>query len=883
LSTKRRSRRLTVAALLACPLVWAQSITVAPKTAYVGVGATTQFSANVTGLSTMGVTWSAGGRVGGTATAGTISSTGLYTAPSKLPGQNPVQIVATSMADGKTAGIAYVNILSAGPTVTSVSPNPLSVGTFTVTVAGSGFLPGAEVYDSFASYSGIQLSTLSVTSTTVTATGYQGPAASASFAVKNPGSVASNSVSVPVAGKSTGGSGGGSSGGGGSGGGGSNPPPTVSPSSATVALGGTQQFMGTNVTSWSATAGTITSAGLFTAPAAMPTSSSVTITATGSGGSITATVTLISNVAPVIQTVSPSPVPLGVFSITVVGTGFGNASVVTLNGSPLHTTLANATTLTATGFAGAAGSASITVNNGPVASQPLVVPLGIQNPQVSINAARHFLQQAAFGPSANDVANVQQLGFQAWLAQQYASPKTSTYADIVSSQGGLPQRFLTDAVNQPDQLRQRVAFALSEILVTSINTLIWNQTVAPYQEMLMSDAFGNYRQILQDVTLSPAMGTYLNMANNAKANGNNTVLPNENYAREVLQLFSIGTNLLDSYGNPQLDASGNRIPTYTQATISQFAKVFTGWAYAPTTPGGQPNWGGYINPAAPMVPVDAYHDQTSKTLLNYTPPAGVLTVLPANQSTVTDLQQGLDNIFYHPNVGPFISKQLIQHLVKSNPSPQYVGRVAAVFNDDGTGVRGNMQAVISAILLDQEARQNDVPGAMQPSDGHMQEPILFLAGFLRSLGAYVDDTNYYPYDLTNMGQDIYNPPSVFNYFSPGYVVPGFGLLGPEFQIYTPNSAVYRDNVVSGLFSSWGNNVQSYGSGTTVDLTPFVALAGTPSTLVDALDFTLTNGTAPAGLKQILVNAVTAETGGSLRQVQTAIYLLLMSGYYNVWN
>jgi uncharacterized protein (DUF1800 family) len=873
--------------LFASPLLLAQSITVTPKTAYVQTGATSQFSATVSGLSSSGVTWSAGGRVGGNSTAGTISSTGLYTAPAKLPGQNPVQIVATSMADGKTKGIAYVDILSAGPTITSVSPNPLPVGTFTVTVTGSGFLPGAEVYDSFGKYSGIQLVTLSVTSTTVTATGYQGPAASASFNVKNPGSVAGNSISVPVAG-SSGGSGSSSGGGSGSGagsgsGGGSTPAPTVSPSSATVALGGTQSFTGTKVTSWSASAGTITAAGLYTAPATMPTSSSVTITATGAGGSATATVTLISNVAPVIQTVSPSTIPLGVFSITMVGTGFGNTSVVTFNGSPLGTTLTNATTLTATGFAGAPGSATVTVNNGSVASQPVVLPIGIQNPQVSINAARHFLQQAAFGPKASDVLSVQQLGFQAWLAQQYGQPKTSTYADITSSQGGLPARFLTDAVNQPDQLRQRVAFALSQILVTSINTLIWNQTVAPYQEMLMTDAFGNFRQILQDVTLSPAMGEYLNAANNAKGNANNTVLPNENYAREVLQLFSIGTDWLNTDGTPQLDSSGNRIPTYTQATIGQFAEVFTGWTYAPTTAGGQPNWGAYINPAAPMVAMDAYHDQTSKTLLNYPAPSGVLNVLPANQSTVTDLQQGLDNIFNHPNVGPFISQQLIQHLVKSNPSPQYVARVATAFNNDGTGVRGNMQAVISAILLDQEARQNDVPEATQPSDGHMQEPILFLAGFLRAFGAYVDDTNYFPYDLTNMGQDIYNPPSVFNYYSPGYVVPGYSLLGPEFQIYTPNSAVYRDNVVSELFSSWSNNVQSYGAGTTVDLTPFVALAGTPSTLVDALDFTLTNGTAPAGLKQILVNAIAAETGGSLRQAQTAIYLMLMSGYYNVWN
>ncbi len=192
--------------------MWAQSITVAPKTAYAVTGGTSQFTASVTGLSGTGVTWSAGGKVGGNSTAGSINSTGLYTAPAKLPGQNPVQIKATSTADGKTAGIAYVNILSAGPTITSVSPNPLPVGTFTVTITGSGFVPGAEAYDSFGSYSGIQLVTLSLTATSLTATGYQGPAASASFAVKNPGSVVGNSISVPVVGNSGGGGGSGGSG-----------------------------------------------------------------------------------------------------------------------------------------------------------------------------------------------------------------------------------------------------------------------------------------------------------------------------------------------------------------------------------------------------------------------------------------------------------------------------------------------------------------------------------------------------------------------------------------------------------------------------------------------------------------------------------------------
>jgi uncharacterized protein (DUF1800 family) len=418
--------------------------------------------------------------------------------------------------------------------------------------------------------------------------------------------------------------------------------------------------------------------------------------------------------------------------------------------------------------------------------------------------------------------------------------------------------------------------------VTSITKNIWTTTTAPFEEMLMNDAFSNFRQILNDVTLAPAMGQFLDMANNSKANANNTILPNENYAREVMQLFTIGTVRLNPDGSKQLDASNNPIATYDQSTVANFAKVFTGWTYAPPA-GGNVVWGSFINPGAPMVPYPPMHDTTAKTLLQYTAPAGVLTALPAGQSAQTDLAEGLDNIFNHPNVGPFICRQLIQHLVKSNPTPGYVHRVAAVFNNNGLGVRGDMQAVISAILLDQEARQNDQPGMTQAKDGHLQEPILFLAGFLRAMGAYVDNTNYFGFDLFNQNQDIYNAPSVFNYFSPGYQVPTFGIGGPEFQIYTPYSSVYRDNLVSNVFSAYSNVINSYGPGTTIDLTPFVALAGTPQTLTDALDLTLTNGLAPVALKNIVLNAITAENGGNLRRVQTGLYLMLASSYYNVWN
>jgi hypothetical protein len=197
-------------------------------------------------------------------------------------------------------------------------------------------------------------------------------------------------------------------------------------------------------------------------------------------------------------------------------------------------------------------------------------------------------------------------------------------------------------------------------------------------------------------------------------------------------------------------------------------------------------------------------------------------------------------------VGPFISRQLIQHLVKSNPTPEYVQRVATVFNNDGSGVRGDIQAVVTAILLDPEARQNDVPGMTQAKDGHLQEPILFMAAFLRAVDATINSQNYSAWDLGNLTEDIYNAPSVFDYFSPGYQIPTFGLGGPEFQIYTPDSSVYRDNLVSDLFGAFSSNVANYGPGNTIDITPFVNIAGNPQMLVDALDLTFTNGLAPAG-------------------------------------
>ncbi len=923
-------RRWLLGFTIACSGLYAQSVAISPGYVNLPLGGTQQYSATVTGLSPATVTWSV------TAGGGSITQTGLYTAPSKLP-ENSVLISAASTANPKISTVVYVNPEGPGPTLTALSPNPAPAGTDTITITASAnapFISGATAVCNGASTSAKFISATSVSVVTYVGTN---PATLTCY-VNNPGTWQSNSLTVAV--KSSNSSGGGGSGGG------TTQAPKISPASATVALGETQQFTSGNVTTWSAAAGSITSAGLYTAPVAetatgtdtvtatgpggtstaivtlvpkltvspsavtltlggaqqftaadattwtavsgsvtsaglytapssMPASGMDTVTASGPGGTGTAVVTLQNYPAPAITSINPAALPLGSFTATIAGTGFTAQSAAVLGGTPLIVTVESATSLAVSGFASTTGMVNLIVSNGSSASAPLAVQVGNPDAQVSAAAARRFLEQAAFGPTPSDAANVQSLGFQGWLSQQFAMPQVSNYsAQLSSSQGGVPTQFLANAVTNPDQLRQKVAFALSQIFVTSFNTIIWNGSMIPYEQMLMADAFTNYRQIMGDVTLSPTMGQYLDMANNAMGNSATGTIANQNYAREVMQLFTIGTAMLNADGSPQLDSNGLPVPAYQQPTIADTSRVFTGWTYVPAS--GPVEWNDYINPGGPMVAYPAEHDTGSKQLVNgYSEAAGL--------TPQQDLSNALDNIFNHPNVGPFVGKMLIQHLVKSNPSPAYIQRVAAAFANNGNGVRGDMQALITAILLDPEARANDQGGSDQPADGHLQEPALFIAGMVRAFGGTMSNQNYFGWDLVNLSQDLYNPPSVFNYYAPSFVPPGSTLLGPEFQILTPDAAVYRANMVANLFFSYSNPVLNYGPGTNIDLTPYVALASNPATLVAALDLTLTHGTMPAAMKQIIVSAVTGDTNGNLSRVETGAWLILTSSYYNVWH
>jgi len=682
---------------------------------------------------------------------------------------------------------------------------------------------------------------------------------------------------------------------------------TVTPTTAQVHLGTYYQFTAhvtgatPSTVGWTValpagatgSPGTISAGGRYTPAAAMPSVNSVIVTATSTAvpaASASAQVTL-ENPFPTVASTIPASLPAGsgTYTVAINGSGFVPGAQVLLGSKALATTYVSATRLTVSvnpdAYANGTRVPVAVTNPNPGASTSTdAVTLAVGStdgpPVITATVAGRFLNQAAFGPDPATVSHVASVGLRGYIDEQFAAP-ISPYPDPGTTGFGLGQvqaRFFSNAVAGQDQLRQRVAFALGEIFVVSAITENTPTELVPYLQILQKDAFANFRTVMEDVTLSPTMGEYLDMRNNDKANPATDTEANENYARELMQLFTIGLFQLNQDGSLQLDGSGNPIPTYDQTTIQNFAKVYTGWTY-PTKPGAtlqKHNPAYYIGP---MVAYEPNHDTTSKTLLN-----GL--VLPAGQTAETDLKAALDDIFNHPNVGPFVGKQLIQHLVTSNPSPQYVSRVAAVFNDNGSGVRGDMAAVVRAILLDSEARAGDNGPQPVPPDtsGHLREPVFVVASILRGLGAAVNDTNNLTGLATNLGQQLFYPPSVFNYFAPSYLIPAeftpnLTLTGPEFQLHSPSSAVARYNLVNSIV--YGN----LGAGAVIDLTPFSSLANNPQQVADLIGQRFFYGLMPGTVNTELLramNAVMGTTAADMKALaQAALYVALSSSYYSV--
>ncbi|MDP3293668.1 MAG: DUF1800 domain-containing protein [Nevskia sp.] len=507
--------------------------------------------------------------------------------------------------------------------------------------------------------------------------------------------------------------------------------------------------------------------------------------------------------------------------------------------------------------------------------------------------AVRLLEQATFGPNLAAVADLQASSIESWIDRQLALPATgyAGYPVVDAAQSvGCPAtasatcdrdnyslfpiqtRFFRNAMTGPDQLRQRVAFALSQIFVVSGNEVAVTYAMAGYQQMLLDSAFGSYRQLLERVTVSPVMGRYLDMANNDRPNPASGVEPNENYAREVLQLFSLGVYALNPDGSPMLDGQGRTLPSYDQDTVEGFAHVFTGWTYPPK-PGRAIHWNSPRHFDGPMVAVPDWHDTGAKQLLN-----GV--VLPAGQNQDQDLAQALDNIASHPNVGPFIGKQLIQHLVTSNPSPAYVARISAVFDHDSSGQRGNLGAVVRAILLDPEARGDR---KTDPDYGKLREPGLFLANMMRGIGGSSDGV-YLRARSALMGQNLYQAPSVFSFYPSDYPIQGTELVGPSFGLYTAGTAFERINLLARLLTGpvTADSTVTGAIGTQLDISAWQALASDSSTLLDHIDRLFFHGAMSFASRlniQTALSTIPATDPGS--RARAALYLALSSAQYQL--
>ncbi len=502
--------------------------------------------------------------------------------------------------------------------------------------------------------------------------------------------------------------------------------------------------------------------------------------------------------------------------------------------------------------------------------------------------AYRLLEQATYGPTVQEANRVLQIGFESWLNEQFSAP-TSGYQNLVQLQQGqfvsypVDLQFFRNAMTGADQLRQRVAFALSQIVVAAD---IGNQDgngdptamVSQYHDILTRNAFGNYRTLLREMMVSPIMGTYLTVVNSKRANPTTGTSPDENLIREFWQLFTIGTFRLNLDGSLQVDAQGRPLETYTIADIQEGARALTGWNYAPRA--SQPNMGDNnpLNPFAPMIPNSANHDTGAKILLNGQ-------IIPAGQTVEQDLDATINNAFNHPNTGPFIGRQLIQHLVTSNPSPAYISRVAAVFNNNGEGVRGDLQAVVRAILLDQEARGNTKSASIY---GKLREPALFLTHLFRSLNCTGGMWGI-PQRSRTMGQDIFSPPSVFSYFQPDFriVVNGQPVVAPPAQLLTTSTIIQRMNLLNDLLfgniQAGGDPNPTGGNGTTVqiNLAPWDQLAANPAQLVDRLNEALMHNSMSAQMRQAVINAVTSVQNNNRLRVQTAIYIIASSMQYQV--
>ncbi len=870
------------------------------------------------------LTFAVNGIVGGSSILGTIDSNGMYTAPAIVPVPNNVIITSSAPSHPEyPPGSVALSVLNPIPVLTSVTPTGFSEGVTTVTVAGSQFVYGAQI-----SWNGTLVTTTFISSTQLVASIAAPNPGTFPLLVTNPdpGSANSATMQVKVA------------------------PGQVAlklrPSEGTdVRVTNTIGF-GLEVTGTANTGVTLAINGIaggnatvgtaaanangaitYTAPAVVPNPNIVQLTVTSVDDptvSISQNISVM-NPIPILTSASPSSFNVGSASVVLTGQNFINGAKVLMNGQPVSTTFNSGTQLTATISPAQPGTIDLQVLNpdpGPATSADLIADVagGAPTLVVSPTDASRFLQQTTFGATDGDIHTLELIGYQTWLTQQFAAPQTlmepgveqalivnnptcaagdvkcnaALFVQNNQSEEFVENAFWQNSLAANDQLRQRMQYALLQIFVISgTNPQVQSMPrgEANYYDLLGADAFGNFRTLLQDVTLNPMMGQWLSMLANDK--GNATTDPDENYAREIMQLFTIGLYQLNNDGTRKLDGSGNPIPTYSNTDVQGLAKVFTGFSWqipGDTSGAGWSSCCVYVGTGVgedllPMVSYPSHHSTAEKDFLGVTIPAST------SPDPDGDLKIALDTLFNHPNLPPFFCRQLIEHLVTSNPSPAYVNRVASVFKDNGSGVRGDMKAVITAILTDTEARDASAATA-NVQYGKVREALLRYTEWARAVSAQSRNGGYWLGSTEDMiyglGQMPFRSPTVFNWFAPNYVPPGTsieaaGLLGPEFQMTNVTTVVGYLNYMQGAIGANGKNgpdvFSSYG--------PELALANSPTDLVDRMNLLLMAGQMNSTLETEIVGAVSAiniPTGTDQNainaalasRVETAAYLTLAS-------
>lgn len=512
------------------------------------------------------------------------------------------------------------------------------------------------------------------------------------------------------------------------------------------------------------------------------------------------------------------------------------------------------------------------IENKPLAAPPALASISEQD-------AARFLMQASLGATRDEIARVQMMGYEAWLDAQFAQPATATRWDWLiskgmddpafhNSQAGFDSCAWRKLISSPDTLRQRITLALSEIIVVSINGLVqgggWRAFCAAYYlDLLEANCFGNYRDLLYKVSRSVPMSLYLTYRGNSKANLVTGAMPDENYAREIMQLFSIGLLKLNLDGSVVTN-NGVPVETYTNDDITGLARIFTGWDL--DLSGSNTSTPDYHH--RPLTQIASRHETGASQFLGQTIPAGI--------SAEQALSMSIDVIFAHPNVAPFISRQLIQRLVTSNPSPAYISRVATVFNNNGVGVKGDLKAVVKAVLLDSEARTT--PSSASTQTGKIREPLLRFLAWARAFKANSTTDTWKLGDTTDastkLGQSPLRSPTVFNFFRPGYVPPNTSiaranLLAPEMQIVNETSVVGYVN----FMQSAVNGSKGVGD-LAADYNSLLALGENSSAVVDEIHLLLAAGQISTDNLALIKQAISSMPATTDRQKLSRIYAAL---------